>query len=242
MMSLIRSKLAYVLRKRLGFPLEELALSRLKDNGFNPQVVLDVGASYGLFADQVWQFWSECEVHCFEPDSEYVKKLWAHTKDNHRLYVNQSLVGAKAEAEVIYHHILGASTILKENTDIVEQQNKTCGPVRTCSMTSIDNYCDKHHLKPDFLKIDVQGYELEVLKGAENYLSSIEVILTEVNHIEVYQGVPLAAELIEWLSKHGYALHDIFNFMRRPLDDALWQTDMIFVRHDSPLRANKRFD
>jgi len=43
----------------------------------------------------------------------------------------------------------------------------------------------------------------------------------------------------EWLSDRGYALHDICNFMRRPLDDALWQSDMIFVRNNSSLRDSK---
>ena len=108
-------------------------------------------------------------------------------------------------------------------------------------MITLDDYARERGLRPDFLKIDVQGYELEVLKGAQGILQSIEVVFTEVNHIEVYRGAPLAAEVIDWLAQRGYALHDVCNFMSRPRDGALWQTDMIFVRHDSPLRASKEW-
>jgi hypothetical protein len=108
-------------------------------------------------------------------------------------------------------------------------------------MITLDSYCETRGIKPDFLKIDVQGYELEVLKGAQESLRNIEVILTEVNYLEVYQGAPLAAELIGWLSKREFVLYDVVNFMRRPLDKALWQSDMIFVRLSSPLLVNKRY-
>jgi hypothetical protein len=106
-------------------------------------------------------------------------------------------------------------------------------------MITLEQYAQELIVVPDFLKIDVQGYELEVLKGAEALLPSIEVVFTEVNHIEIYRGAPLAAEIIAWLGDRGYALHDICNFMPRPRDGALWQTDMIFVRASSRLRSSR---
>ena len=106
-------------------------------------------------------------------------------------------------------------------------------------MITLDEYAEERGVRPDFLKIDVQDYELEVLKGAQQILRSIEAIFTEVNHIEIYRGAPLAAEVISWLAERGYALHDICNFMPRPRDGALWQSDMIFIRHSSRLRPGR---
>jgi len=222
--------------------MQELALARLRTAGFQPKVILDVGASSGLFAEEARQHWPGAEIHCFEPEPDYVGQLEHRAKTNSRLKVCGALVGATVRPEQTYFHLMGGSTVLQENTDRPENPTTTCGPPRTSRMITLDGYCEEHGVRPEFLKIDVQGYELEVLKGAERVLQSIDVILTEVNHTELFKGVPLAAELIAWIAQRGYALHDICNFMRRPRDDALWQSDMIFVRHTSKLRALKRGD
>ena len=235
MIRLVRSRVAHALRRRLGFPLEELALDRLKRSGLAPRLLFDVGASYGVFVDQAQQLWPGCDIHCFEPEPEYVQILEQRAKRDHRLHVCPALVGSRKHLEREYHFHLGASSLLPN----AEPPDSASDTRRRAPMVSLDEYCADRGLAPDFLKIDVQGYELEVLRGAERILPGVEVVLTEVNHIEVYRGAPLATDLIGWLADRGYALHDICNFMPRPSDGALWQTDMIFVRHGSRLRASK---
>ncbi|MEQ8958462.1 MAG: FkbM family methyltransferase, partial [Coleofasciculus sp. C2-GNP5-27] len=94
---------------------------------------------------------------------------------------------------------------------------------------------------PDLLKLDVQGYELEVLKGAEKSLPEIQAILAEINLLDIHQNVPLLADMIAWLDKRNWVAYDICGLTRRPLDKALWQADFIFVPCHSPLRADKRW-
>ena len=94
---------------------------------------------------------------------------------------------------------------------------------------------------PEMLKLDVQGYELWVLKGAEESLPGIRVILAEVNLLDIHKGVPLLHEVTDWLFQRGYVAYDICGLTRRPLDDALWQADMIFIRRDDALRADKSY-
>lgn len=94
---------------------------------------------------------------------------------------------------------------------------------------------------PDLLKLDVQGYELEVLKGAEQSLPHIRVILAEVNLLDIHQNVPLLAEIVSWLNERDWVAYDICGLTRRPLDRALWQADFIFVPRHSPLRTDKRW-
>ena len=66
----------------------------------------------------------------------------------------------------------------------------------------LDNY-----YKPEFnfLSIDVQGYELEVLKGATNSLHSIDAMILEVNRAEVYETCPMVEELDEFLKDFGFS-------------------------------------
>lgn len=236
MLSRVRAYLARRLRRRLGFPLEELALARLKRAGLNPKLVFDVGASYGPFAAVIGEHWPSAEVHCFEPEPEYANILTRLQAADSRVEFCQALVGAVARPEQDYFFHLGASSVLQNSDDPAAASARD---VRRARMITLDDYAKERGVRPDFLKIDVQGYELEVLKGAQQILSSIEVIFTEVNHIEIYRGAPLAAEVISWLAERGYALHDICNFMPRPSDGALWQSDMIFIRDSSQLRSSK---
>jgi len=239
----IRHRMGLAVRRFLGLPLQQFALERLQQAGFQPREMLDIGASDGVFTEEAWALWPDLSSHCFEPDPEYVTELHKKAARDKRMHVCQDLVGAKAAKSVTYYHHLGASTVLPENrlhgtTSVIEAN----GPERQCGMITLDDYCREKNIKPDFLKMDVQGYEMEVLRGAEKVLPGVEVILTEVNHIEVYAGAPLAAELIGYLAERGYALHDVCNFNRRPLDEALWQTDMVFVRHSSKLRSRKSWE
>ena len=56
----------------------------------------------------------------------------------------------------------------------------------------------------NFINMDVQGYELEVLKGSINHLHNVEYIMTEVNRAEVYKGCPMVSELDDFLSEYGF--------------------------------------
>ena len=96
--------------------------------------------------------------------------------------------------------------------------------------------------KVDFIKLDVQGYELEVLKGGQKALQSVECILMEVSLIGVNQGAPLLHEVISYMKNIGFFVYDICSFVRRPIDQALWQIDVIFVKESSRLLKNKSYN
>jgi hypothetical protein len=66
-------------------------------------------------------------------------------------------------------------------------------------------------------------------------------VLTEINLLDLHENVPLLHEIVAWLAERGFVAYDICGTTRRPLDDALWQTDMIFVRKDDALRRDKGY-
>ena len=111
-------------------------------------------------------------------------------------------------------------------------------PQTTLDRTIRDFYAGR---APDLLKLDVQGFELQVLKGGEASLGGIRAILTEVSLLDLHEDVPLLHELTGWLGGRGFVAYDICGMTRRPLDQALWQADLIFVRKDDPLRRDKGY-
>ena len=69
-------------------------------------------------------------------------------------------------------------------------------------MTTADKLFKEDHV--DFLSIDVQGYELEVLKGSKKLLNQVNYIISEVNRTEQYKGCVLINELDEYLNGFGF--------------------------------------
>ena len=83
------------------------------------------------------------------------------------------------------------------------------GPVSTYQMRidTIDDYCARESIDHvDVLKIDTQGFDLEVIKGAESMIDQerIAMILVEINFAEYYDGQVSAGQLIDHLTAHGY--------------------------------------
>jgi hypothetical protein len=96
-------------------------------------------------------------------------------------------------------------------------------------------------LAPLLLKLDVQGFELEVLAGAQSTLDRTEVVVSEVSLLPYNKGAPLMHEVIAYLAEREFLPYDICGGLRRTSDMALFQTDMIFARRGSELRARRKF-
>jgi FkbM family methyltransferase len=230
----VKDKARTYLSRRLGMPEIPNALERLARCGFNPARIFDVGAFRGDFARLCLQIWPDAQIFCFEPLPSRVKQLTDLASRFPAVQVIAGLVGAAANDRVAIHEMETASSVLEEHFE--QGAAISFHPMRT-----IDQFVQAQSAPPDLLKLDVQGYELEVLKGAEQNLSNMQVILAELNFLDIHKGVPLIAEVITWLDQRDWVAYDVCGLTRRPLDQALWQADFLFVPRRSPLRANKRW-
>ena len=232
----IKSKIREYLVRKLGVPDIPLALERLSHAGFQPTQIFDVGAYKGDFALSCLRIWPKAKVSCFEALEDKVNQLQQLASSNSTIQVFPGLLGAETRDKVPLHQAETASSVL------VEQMPQNF-PVSYHQMRTVDQIVQEHfgNCPPEFLKLDVQGYELEVLKGAEKSLPKIQAILAEISLLDIHQNVPLLADAIAWLNDRDWVAYDICGLTRRPLDQALWQADLIFVPRNSPLRADKRW-
>ena len=229
----LRTKLA----RRLRVPEIPMALERVAARGFSPSLIFDVGAYRGDFASTCLANWPEARVGCFEVQPRRVEQLRTlAARRGGALRVHPLLLGAEETAEVTLYEAETASSVLKEQAQPQHRSN-------VYQMSTVDAVVGREYQgqAPDLLKLDVQGYELEVLKGAEASLPAIQMVLAETNLLDLHHGVPLLAEIVAWLHGHSFVAYDICGLTRRPLDDALWQADFIFVQENSPFRRDKRW-
>jgi FkbM family methyltransferase len=230
----LRNTIREWLARRLQVPRIDFALERLRNAGFQPELIFDVGAYQGDFAKMVLRNWPASTVACFEVQQDPLRRL--RKASDQGIQVFECLLGAEPNDSVRLHLGETASSIL---TEIASPQSKFAN----FPMRSIDDVVktDLDGRAPELLKLDVQGYELEVLKGAEANLSRIQVVLAEVNLLDIHKGVPLLHKLVGWFAERNWVAFDICGLTRRPLDLALWQADFVFVPTNSPLRSDKRW-
>ncbi len=222
-------------KRRLGVPSVERSLEALRDRGFAPATVFDVGAYHGEFARFCRaEFRPAPQVFCFEPLAAAVDKLTPLAAAG-EITLLPGLVGAEdAEAVPFHEH---------ETTSSVLSHAGRVGAASAQPMRRLDTLIRGGQLPgpPDLLKIDTQGYELHVLRGIEGHLGGVRVILAEVNLLDIYAGVPLMHEVVGWLAARGWVVYDVCSLIRRPHDGAVWQSDLIFVQAGDLLRADKRW-
>jgi len=96
----------------------------------------------------------------------------------------------------------------------------------------LDSLMDNMILEPPILfKLDLQGYELEALKGADNFISKCNYILTETNFKATNQDGPIFADLQEHLRGHGFKFLQPIAFLKNEFGE-INQMDAFFVRED----------
>lgn len=214
----------------------EASLHRMRRLGFNPAVAIDVGAYIGEWTRSFKRIFPSARILMVEPQPSHIDRLRAVAAAFNGVELATVLLGAQERGNVPFHMCESASSVLMESA------RTTVVSTISVPMTTLDkSTANTVFARPDFIKLDVQGYELEVLRGGEVPLASAEAVLMEVNLLGILDGAPLFHEATQFMSERGFQVYDICTFFRRPYDGALWQVDVIFVRSSSFLVASKRW-
>jgi len=114
---------------------------------------------------------------------------------------------------------LESSSILKPKKHLDLYPDITFDRSEKVEMKKIDDY---NFTDYNFLNIDVQGYELEVLKGAEKTLQNIDYVYCEVNRGEVYENNAYIEDIDEYLSKFSFKRTETNWWMDQDWGDAFY--------------------
>jgi len=225
--SLLRKFGIQVVRDRGARTTMGQALRHLSSRGFTPATVIDVGVADGT--PPLYTCFPEARTLLVEPLAEFRPQLERLARRHGCEIVAAAAGPREGEAELYIKPRTSTSSAYL---------GRIAGEKRRVPMVALDRLVEQRSLAPPFLvKVDAEGAELEVLRGAERLLPGIDVLILEMTFITELRGAVEFVDVVRYLDERGFVLYDIFNQRVRRPGGELIQADITFVPRDSALRT-----
>lgn len=195
--------------------------------------IIDVGANEGQFASWARAAFPQAHIVSFEPLPECIAALRRTFAGDTRFEAFDVALGAApADVEIFRNEFTPSSSLLHldagHKAAFPFASNTTTVKVR---MRTLDDVLSERELpEPVFLKLDVQGYEAQVLAGGPRTLARSRVVMLEMSLERLYQDEPLFDDIYRLMYASGFALRGIVDMLRRPADRRPLQVDALFER------------
>lgn len=207
------------------------------EHKFYPEVIIDVGVAHGTY--ELYENFPKSQILLIEPIEEFNSHLEKIKNKYDSVSIFNCAVGSnEGKMTINVHDDLMGSSLYNE-----AEGEDTDGIKREIDIKTLDQLCSKYigGTQKALLKIDVQGAELDVMNGAKKLLENIEIIVLEVSLHKFFINGPELYDVMNYMNKIGFVVYDIFGFLNRPIDGALAQVDIAFVKKDSIFRQSNFF-
>jgi len=210
---------------------EEVTYDRLKDMGFQPKAIIDVGAYRGDWTRLAQRDFGPVPSLMVEAQSGLMPDLELVVRDIPDARLANCLLDSEGGQKRAFFTMGTGSSLLPERSNMARSEHSLV--TRT-----LDEVVEQY--LPDaadvFLKVDVQGAELQVLKGGAQTLRKSALVQLEVAMLQYNEGAPLMPEVVAFMAERDFLPIEISGFSRPR--DRLVQIDILFAPKDSPLRPD----
>ena len=219
---------ARLLRHRVAAGVEHARIL----SGLDCRTVVDIGANRGQFALVARQCQPHARIISFEPLPAAAAKFRAVFAGDDRVALHEVAIGpAPGNATIHVSRRDDSSSLLTITTTQVALFPGT-GEVATATVrvAPLREFIPAADIQaPALIKLDVQGYELEALRGCEDLLDRFAYVYVECSFVELYAGQALADGVNAWLRVRGFKLHGEHNTIHDRGGRAI-QADFLFAR------------
>ena len=204
----------------------------LARQGLRPDTVIDVGANRGQFAVAALQTWPDCTVHSFEPlpsMADHLNGLVQRYSGRYR--VTPSAVGSEpgtATLNVNRHH-QSSSLLALDPRHLNAFPEATTAATVDVPVTTLDEALSPSDLTGCvLLKVDVQGFEREVLQGAERVLGDVDHVILEASFQPLYTDEWTFTEVNAFMQDRRFRFVRPVGSLRDPRTGEYLQIDALF--------------
>jgi FkbM family methyltransferase len=220
------------------FPMQHIHRSirlakKLPDQDF---IILDIGGGIGASLRLYLKYFPSNRIIVFEPVAESFKTIKSKFGNSENVtFCNLAAGNENSKQEINIANRVTSSSILplSAETQSVFYDAKTLGLSRneTIEIVRLDDFLAGEKSSIGIMKLDVQGFEMNVLKGAEETLKRTSIVLLEAGNHDVYVGSPRYYEIDEYLRDRGFILYDIIPSV---LDSGqLKEWDVIYISNSA---------
>jgi FkbM family methyltransferase len=175
--------------------------------------IVDIGANVGQFALVARQTFPEADIWSFEPQPNPANEFARLFSNDPKTKLVVAAIGPVDGEAVMHVSAQNDSSSLLPISKFQSDVFPGTGEVGTATVyiAPLEKFLEGHEIGVNgLLKIDVQGYELEVLKGSVSHLRNFSWIYIEASFVELYKGQALVHEVIEFLRNRGFLLVGLF--------------------------------
>ena len=194
------------------------------------ETVIDIGSNKGQFILLIEKLFNDKVIYSFEPIYEVLEKQKKFFKYKKNLFFYNIGLGDKKSKRLLnITNRTDSSSFLKVNQNEYRNHDYIIKEEREISVNTLDEVLKNEKIKePILIKIDVQGLELEVLKGSINFLKKTKYIVVEVSDKEIYQNQSTQMEVNNFLKKNEFKiLKENLPIKIKNIDS--YQKDILFI-------------
>jgi FkbM family methyltransferase len=196
-------------------------------------LILDVGGADGVTAIKFHETFKKSKVLVFEPLEENIEVLKRNIQMFDRITLHPIALGSeKKQSEINITKRITSSSLLPINTsefkDDYMSSQLVPESVKIIEVDTIDNIVDLNQ-QVSVIKLDVQGYEYEVLKGAVRTLKNTDLIMVELQNHKMYETAPMYYDLDAFLREHNFTLLQNIPSLREKHKQLEW--DAIYINN-----------
>jgi FkbM family methyltransferase len=208
-------------------------LLNLARRGFSPGLFIDVGAHKGKWSRELLRVFPDCRCVLIEPQVEMAGWLDRFCRRN----ADCRWINAGAGEQVgTLPFLVCPDTVSSRFAPSLEQAAAAGFPVRTTPVVTLDQIAADEGREPEIVKIDAEGFETQVLRGAASLIGRTELFFVEAQFFGADANPSGIVGLTAMMGDYGYVPYDFTWFGRRPFDGAIGLCEIAFARRDGILR------
>ncbi len=204
-----------------------------KNSFASPLTVIDVGGCHGQFAREAISCFPLAEIYSFEPIPECFAELQLLAKQHEQIHpMGIALSDRSGFEEFNVSEFRDSSSFQPMRPEHLEAWPHTINKERILvEKAKLDDLINPQSLRsPIFVKIDVQGHEMFVIRGGRNVISHSHRVMIECNFVSLYEGQPSFDEIYREIKDMGFLFDGMINQLHHPVTGELMSSDLIFYK------------
>lgn len=212
---------------------EEIFVKQIQHN--NIELIFDIGANTGQFGDIIFKLGYKGRMVSFEPLSSAHKVLENKSRKFKNWEIAERCAIGSEDGEIKIH--ISKNSESSSVLDILDEHIKAAPESEyvgeeMCKIYKLDSIGKKYagNAGEIFIKIDAQGFEENILRGAENFLTSVRGLLIETSLVRLYEGQALFPQIYEMVIRKGFELWGVYPAFVDKQSGRVLQVDTIFFK------------